>query len=91
MTRKARATTAPAPTLVPSAPTAPQGAGPLLSRLEVRNLATIRDLALEFRPGFSAFTGETGAGKSIIVDALGLLLGGGPTRTWFARARSTCS
>lgn len=54
----------------------PIPARPLLSRLEVRNLATIRDLTLEFRGGFAAFTGETGAGKSIIVDALGLLLGG---------------
>ncbi len=46
-----------------------------LTRLEVRNLATIEALELELRGGFSAFTGETGAGKSIIVDALGLLLG----------------
>lgn len=73
MTRKARAATAsPAPS--PAAPI-PATAGPHLSRLEVRNLATIRDLTLEFGGGFSAFTGETGAGKSIIVDALGLLLG----------------
>ncbi|AWN24091.1 DNA repair protein RecN [Deinococcus irradiatisoli] len=46
-----------------------------LTRLEVRNLATIEALELDLRGGFSAFTGETGAGKSIIVDALGLLLG----------------
>jgi len=46
-----------------------------LTRLEVRRLATIEHLDLDLRPGFSAFTGETGAGKSIIVDALGLLLG----------------
>ncbi len=46
-----------------------------LTRLEVRNLATIEALELELEGGFSAFTGETGAGKSIIVDALGLLLG----------------
>ncbi|WP_420596461.1 DNA repair protein RecN [Deinococcus sp.] len=46
-----------------------------LTRLEVRNLATIEALELELHGGFSAFTGETGAGKSIIVDALGLLLG----------------
>ncbi|GMA16458.1 DNA repair protein RecN [Deinococcus metallilatus] len=70
MTRKARAATA------PPAPPTPAPAGPPLSRLEVRNLATIRDLTLELWGGFSAFTGETGAGKSIIVDALGLLLGG---------------
>ncbi len=49
--------------------------GPVLTRLEVRRLATIESLDLDLRPGFSAFTGETGAGKSIIVDALGLLLG----------------
>ena len=48
---------------------------PVLTRLEVRRLATIESLDLDLRPGFSAFTGETGAGKSIIVDALGLLLG----------------
>ncbi|MBI0445428.1 DNA repair protein RecN [Deinococcus sp. DB0503] len=69
MTRKARAATA------PPVPPTPAPAGPQLSRLEVRNLATIRDLTLELQGGFSAFTGETGAGKSIIVDALGLLLG----------------
>ena len=42
----------------------------------MRRHATIETLDLELLPGFSAFTGETGAGKSIIVDALGLLLGG---------------
>ncbi|WP_237724777.1 DNA repair protein RecN [Deinococcus alpinitundrae] len=46
-----------------------------LTRLEIRNLATVKALELDLRGGFSAFTGETGAGKSIIVDALGLLLG----------------
>jgi len=71
VTRKARASS---PPVRPA--TIRASAGPLLSRLEVRNLATIRDLSLELRGGFSAFTGETGAGKSIIVDALGLLLGG---------------
>ncbi|WP_243398403.1 DNA repair protein RecN [Deinococcus koreensis] len=75
MTRKARAPRPPqAAEPLPEAVLAP-AAGPLLSRLEVRSLATIRELALDFSPGFSVFTGETGAGKSIIVDALGLLLG----------------
>lgn len=49
--------------------------GPLLSRLEVTSLATIETLDLGLSGGLSVFTGETGAGKSIIVDALGLLLG----------------
>ncbi len=47
-----------------------------LTRLEIRHLATIDRLELDLPAGFVAFTGETGAGKSIIVDALGLLLGG---------------
>lgn len=46
-----------------------------LTRLEVRRLATIEQLDLDLGDGFNVFTGETGAGKSIIVDALGLLLG----------------
>ena len=46
-----------------------------LSKIEVRRLATIERLDLDLGDGFCAFTGETGAGKSIIVDALGLLLG----------------
>lgn len=46
-----------------------------LHRLEVQRLATIERLDLELGDGFNVFTGETGAGKSIIVDALGLLLG----------------
>lgn len=48
---------------------------PRLARIEIKNLATISDLSLELGYGFCAFTGETGAGKSIIVDALGLLIG----------------
>lgn len=48
---------------------------PILRGLEIRNLATIRELNLSFLEGLSVYTGETGAGKSIIVDALGLLLG----------------
>lgn len=47
-----------------------------LTRLEICQLATIESLELDLPGGFVAFTGETGAGKSIIVDALGLLLGG---------------
>ncbi|WP_448569673.1 AAA family ATPase, partial [Thermus sp.] len=47
----------------------------MLQRLEVQNLAVIREAALELAPGLNVLTGETGAGKSLLVDALALLLG----------------
>jgi DNA repair protein RecN (Recombination protein N) len=48
----------------------------MLIELSIRNFAIIDDLRLELAPGFNVLTGETGAGKSIIIDAVGLLLGG---------------
>ena len=48
----------------------------MLVQLAIRNVALIERLVLEPAPGFNAITGETGAGKSIILDALGLALGG---------------
>jgi DNA repair protein RecN (Recombination protein N) len=47
----------------------------MLKSLHVRNYALIRHLEIEFRPGFTIITGETGAGKSILLGALSLLLG----------------
>lgn len=47
----------------------------MLIELRIRNFAVIEDLSLELSPGLNALTGETGAGKSIIVGALSLLLG----------------
>ena len=48
----------------------------MLSTLTITDFAIIDSLRLELTPGFIVFTGETGAGKSIIIDAVGLLLGG---------------
>src|SRR3972149_9044550 len=48
----------------------------MLRALRIKDLAIIDELKLEFTDGFSVFTGETGAGKSIIVDALDLITGG---------------
>ena len=48
----------------------------MLAELRVRDVATIADVTLPLGPGLNVLTGETGAGKSILVDALGLLLGG---------------
>ncbi len=48
----------------------------MLQEITVKNLALIEELRLEFDAEFNVLTGETGAGKSIIIDALGLALGG---------------
>ena len=48
----------------------------MLTELTIKNFAIIDHLQIEFGPGLNALTGETGAGKSILVDAIGLILGG---------------
>ncbi len=47
----------------------------MLKTLRIRNLVTIEELRIEFGPGLNVVTGETGAGKSIVIDALGLAAG----------------
>jgi DNA repair protein RecN (Recombination protein N) len=54
----------------------------MLHELRIRNFAIIDDLHLHFGPGLNILTGETGAGKSIIIDALGLLLGDRAAVEW---------
>ncbi len=51
------------------------GPGTLLKSITIQDLAVVRHLDLEFQAGLTVVTGETGAGKSIVLDALGLLLG----------------
>src|ERR1700675_490072 len=48
----------------------------MLTFLNISNIALIDDLRVEFDNGLNLLTGETGSGKSIIVDALGVLIGG---------------
>lgn len=59
----------------------------MLRLLRIRNLALIRELEIEFGRGLNLLTGETGSGKSILVDALGLLLG---ARSSQEMIRSAC-
>ena len=47
----------------------------MLSLLHIKNVVLIDQMSLEFKSGLSALTGETGAGKSILLDSLGLALG----------------
>ena len=48
----------------------------MLRELSVQNLALIEDARIDLRGGYCAWTGETGAGKSLLLTALGLVLGG---------------
>ena len=48
----------------------------MLTELRIHDFAIIDDLSLTLDSGFIVFTGETGAGKSIIIDAVEMLLGG---------------
>ena len=47
----------------------------MITQLNIRGLAIIESLSIEFMPGFNVITGETGAGKSIFIRALNLLMG----------------
>ncbi len=52
----------------------------MLDTLHIENIAVVREADIELKPGFTVLTGETGAGKSIIIDAINLLLGARPQR-----------
>src|SRR3970040_921391 len=59
----------------PRRPSSGATARALLRRLRIENLVLIREADLAFAPGLNAVTGETGAGKTIFAQAIGLLLG----------------
>lgn len=63
----------------------------MLTNLRIKNLALVSDLAIEFGPGFSAVTGETGAGKSIMIGALNLALGERADRTLIRTGSESCT
>jgi DNA repair protein RecN (Recombination protein N) len=63
----------------------------MLSTLRIKNLALVSDLTLILQPGYNAVTGETGAGKSIIIGALHLLLGERADRGLIRAGSDSCS
>lgn len=63
----------------------------MLSTLRIKNLALVADLTLQLQPGYNAITGETGAGKSIIIGALNLVLGERADRTLIRSGSDNCS
>ena len=62
----------------------------MLTGLQLQNIALIDQLELEFRAGFTVLTGETGAGKSILLDALDAVLGGAQGAAGIRLLRSGC-
>src|SRR3974390_218126 len=63
----------------------------MLTTVRIKNLALVTDLTLELQPGYNVITGETGAGKSILIGALSLVLGERADRTLLRSGSETCS
>src|SRR5215211_5503959 len=64
---------------------------PMLSTLRIKNLAVVADLTLELQPGLNILTGETGAGKSIVIGALNLVLGQRADRALIRTGAESCT
>lgn len=62
----------------------------MLQHLRIRNLALLEEVSLEFGAGFTAVTGETGAGKSVLLGALNLLAGGRAEKTLIRAGTEGC-
>ncbi len=63
----------------------------MLTTLRIKNLALVEDLTVEFERGYNVITGETGAGKSILIGALTLVLGDRADRTLIRSGSESCS
>ena len=63
----------------------------MLTTLRIKNLALVADLTLELHPGYNVITGETGAGKSILIGALSLVLGERADRTLIRSGSDSCA
>ncbi len=63
----------------------------MLTTLRIKNLALVADLTLELQPGCNVITGETGAGKSILIGALTLLLGERAARSLLRSGSDSCA
>ncbi len=63
----------------------------MLTTLRIKNLALVPDLTLDFQPGYNVITGETGAGKSILIGALSLVLGERADRGQIRGESDSCS
>lgn len=63
----------------------------MLEQLSIKNYALIEDLKIECKQGLNVFTGETGAGKSIVIDALGLVLGDRATMASIRKGNDSCT
>ena len=62
----------------------------MLKILDIKNFTLIDHLQMQFFPGFSVITGETGAGKSIVIGAIGLLLGNRADARQVKKGREKC-
>jgi DNA repair protein RecN (Recombination protein N) len=62
----------------------------MLTTLRIKNFALVEDLTVELQPGYNVITGETGAGKSILIGALSLMLGERADRTLIRSGSDSC-